>query len=871
MDKPEEQPNILTEIFDNDKVSHQDNIAIQVWIDGQKKTMTYKELQNKSQKGVLALLRAGIEPGDRVILLSESRSMEWVTALFSIWQMNATAVLLDASLSAQDFKELISRSDARAVVTTPHIFQLLENSRTIPFLNVENNLEPIPGSVLKLNPTMPPTSDRDPFLACLIFTSGTTGTPQGVMLSHQNILFVAKQSIAIADLKPSDQILGLLPLNHVFGLVNVFLCSLLAGATVTFVEKIRSEDILLTMKRAGVTTLPATPRILDLFYRQINQKIDNRGMGLKFTLRALLKLCGKIRSTGLGNPGLKLFPAIHKAFGGHLVRIISGAAPLPHNIFQHFEQIGWTVVEGYGLTETAGIVAGNTMKHRVPGSVGHPVPGVNIMIAHPNAAGEGEICISGPNVMKGYFRDPKATDEILRNAWLHTGDIGYLDREGDLIISGRIKELIVTSSGKKAMPADIESRYQQIPGISEIAVVGIKAPQQLGEEIHAAIVLNKNTGMTQQQVESLIFQRSVSIPMHLRIQQIHIVNNIPKTSTLKVKRGVLKSQLLSESRMDDAIKTDNAFGKDVFENDVLQLLAEHINGRGTGLSKPVSLTSSLQFDLGIDSLDRLEISSKLEQQCGVKIDQSNLSAIDKVDDLIALVRSAPQKDSFSPVYSAEDLPKIKGWGNKVFFAIFNSIASLIWKNKVEGVNHIPQKGPFILCANHQSYLDAFWIFANLSPELRSRACCVARKELSEQWATALLAHPVSVIPADRDGNALPAIKMSLDVLKQGRPILIFPEGNRSRSGEMRAFRRGAAYLALKAGVPVIPVLIEGGFEIFPRHRLFPKIFNWKEGKKYEVKIKFGKAIQPKDKGLFEKNEEQNFIEEIKAAIEKLRE
>lgn len=868
------QTDILKEIFEKRGMASSDHPAAQIWIDGQRCAITYKQLFDDSKKIAWKLLEAGIMPGDRVVLLAESRRIEWITALFAVWHVGATAVLLDSSMSSQDFQFLIARADCRAVLTTHGFYRNLKNDKLIPFLDIQRVLEPFSGSVRVVSPTLPPTPDPDLSVACLIFTSGTTGQSQGVMLSHDNILFVALQSIELGALKPTDQILGILPLNHVFGLVNIFLCTLLVGATVTFVEKIRSEDILQTMQNAKITTLAATPRILEIFYRRIRQQLEEKGKWASRSFDALAYICGWIRSYGWGNPGLYLFQPIHKTFGGSLIRIISGAAPLSPSIFHLFENIGWTVIEGYGLTETAGIVACNTMQHRIPGSVGKPVDGVKLSIAHPNAAGEGEICIIGPNVMQGYFRDANATNDMVYNGILHTGDLGFLDKEGDLIISGRIKELIVTSGGKKAMPTDVERRYGELPGVNDLSVVGIKSRHQMGDEIHAAIVLDKkvhnDASEALKSIERLLSERSKDIPEHLRIQHIHIVDQIPKTSTMKVKRGQLK-ELLSKEKMPANTIEDNiaVIEGDELTKNVVQLLSSHISARDGNFKRPITLDSSLQFDLSIDSLDRMELMTKLDKTFQIKIDDAQMHSIDQVSDLVVLVRKSPHVVDPGEANKSIEVPPKKGKLNSLCFDFFKLFSECMWSTKIEGIHNIPHRGPFILCANHQSYLDAYWIYACLPLHLRQEACCVARKELSENWWTALLAKPISIIPADRDGDALPAINMSLAVLKGGRSVLIFPEGNRTRGGEMRPFRRGAAHLAIRSGAPIVPIWIDGAFQIFPRHKLTPNFFDWKNGRRFPLRLRFGKPIYPQKEIRPDKATEESLILQVKQAIENL--
>lgn len=823
--------------------------AMQIWENKNHKVITYSEFYQAVIESTNHIKAIGIQPGDRVILLGKSRSIEWAIAFFSIIMAEATAAILDESLGISDLQQLANYCDAKAIVTSQQFFDVAKHQDSMPVLNIEDSLQLFSHSIAKFTKDSVPL-DNDSTIACLIFTSGTTLHQKAVLLTHENILHVASQCVSFSQTREHDQVLGILPMNHSFGLC-VMIMTLFAGGTLTFVDKLTGESILNAMQLSHTSVIPGTPRLLEAFYNNILQGVKSKGKFTQIFFLILTRFCGFIRKIGLGNPGLRMFKSIHDKFGGNLTRVISGAAPLSVKIINQLEQLGWYVIEGYGLTETGGAISCNKVNSRRAGTVGFVIDESKLKISHPNMKGEGEICFKGPNLMRGYFRDPVATAHAIQDGWLHTGDLGYLDKNGRLIITGRIKDIIVTSAGKKIMPNDVEQRYFGIPGIQELAVVGIHPKNQSYEEIHAAIVINPATNLTKENIQDLLEARSHTIPSYLRIQHLHFVNDIPKTSTLKVKRVVLKSNITAQLNFNESKKNkleqnfkDQNNSLDEITSKVIEMVSQQCS-LYSNKNIFVTTESSLQFDLGIDSLSRIELTDKFKNEFQIDFPDASIFTIDKVKDLICLIKSTNtnyyDSNTSSQITSLKLRPK--PFFNTIFISLFKFLSRIIWKFEVNGLENLPAQSSFIFCSNHDTNLDLLFISSCLSRRDRIKLCCFAKQEIFEHWFFKKLAYLFNAIPVNRDGDVTPALRAGVEAAKLNWNILINPEGTRTRDGSIGPFKKGAAHISLKSGVPLIPVRIIGGFDIFPPFLKLPRFFNWKQFKRYKIKINFGKPLQ----------------------------
>jgi len=515
------------------------NIALQAKTTTDWTKTSYQELSAQVEINKNILNQIGIKNGDRIILLTETCPAAIWTYL-AILAAGATPVLPDPNLPPNDLADLIDFMDAKAILVTDRYLTNIIPERTtkLAVRNLQQQLAPCVGFRETVDSSLPLTTDGDNEVAVILFTSGTTGTFKAVQLTHKNLLTVFQHTTTDANITSNDPIVVFLPFYHISGLLAC-LALLYVGATVTTIAKPDGETITEAMQFAKPTYLHAVPLVLEHFLKSIKSKLSTLPSHKKIIVNTLLFVNKKfIKFTGL-NLGKYFFPPVQKAFGNNLKTIINLGAALKESILSDLEGFGFNITDVYGLSETTGALCSNySIKNKKAGIVGLPLCSMEIKIKT-NGEETGEIMARGPALMKGYFREPNLT----KDSWFATGDLGMIDQHGYLHIVGRSKELIVFSSGKKIMPSAVETHYQNIPQISELAVIGMPAANGLGEEIHAAIIPNSPTEFSK--CEKEIFKQSAKLPNYLQIKRVYEVTVIPKTSALKIKRAQLKQYLLN--------------------------------------------------------------------------------------------------------------------------------------------------------------------------------------------------------------------------------------------------------------------------------------------------------------------------------------
>jgi thioester reductase-like protein len=609
-----------------------EKVAIRMQRDRGPATFTYRELAERFRVGARRLEEAGLRPGDRVVLASEALP-EWPVAYLAVSQAQGTVAALDPGLPPADLLKLIELAQPRLLLLSRAVAARLGHHGW-PGLAIEDLCGP--------SPCVPPLAsarddpDADPELASLLFTSGTSGQPKGVLLTHQGFVATTEQVLVQTGVNHESEVLDIAPFHHVYGFVAVMLASLTSGATITLLPAVRPDLIMAALQETGTTLLPAVPRLLDLLLSGIERKVEERGWLGRAFFSAASGFTGLARSRLGFNPGPVLFRSVVSRMGGRLRHLGSAGAPLSSETAAKLERLGFVVHEAYGLTETSGSGATSSSHNRRAGSPGRATTGVEIRIDGANNAGEGEICIRGPGVMRSYFRDPAATARVLRDGWFHTGDLGRLDGEGYLTVIGRSDELIVTSAGKKAAPFDVEQRYQDLPLVKELAVLGLRPPGARGDEIHLAIVLDVAAGngcpqaVLRGEVEDAVARRALSTATYLRPQRVHFVDEIPKTMKLSIKRHelrrVLLARLAADTGLGDAPAVDEGLPLGATEEKLVALCKEVLE-----VSKVERDSNLLQ--LGMDSMHVILLCQRIDDVLGVSIPPERLYATPRLSEL----------------------------------------------------------------------------------------------------------------------------------------------------------------------------------------------------------------------------------------------
>lgn len=555
----------ITDILETINKKHGEIPAVQIKENsGVFRKLTFIELGNRAVDVSSALIKLGVTKGDRVAILSESRP-EWPVAYFGIISMAAVVVPLDIKLSEKEIQFILNDSQAKCVFVSKKYLEVIDNMQSV-LPNIENVIcldEVQRKDVIQLNDLKIEQGDKkyNPIeaedTALIVYTSGTTGVAKGVELSYKNLLF---QVMAISDVvryTPEDEFLSILPLNHMLEMTGGLIAPLYSGACITYCDSLKTSNLISLMKETGTTTMICVPLVLKMLHDGIMKKVSKMPAAKQKLFQAMLGISRFLLKFNI-RVGRILFKSVHSEFGSRLRSFVSGGAPLDPQVEINFNALGFRVLQGYGLTETAPVITVNTFENNLYGSVGQPLPGVEVKIVkEKEGTMEGEILTRGPHVMKGYYKNREKTEEILKDGWLHTGDIGYLDKKGFLFISGRSRNLIVLGAGKKVFPEEVEEVLGRSPLIKEICVLGRKASsgRRAGtEEVYAVVVpeLDKfkkqeraDLGLLKKIISAQIIRLSEDLAEYKKVMDFEIsLDELPKTSTRKIKRKIV-AQLLS--------------------------------------------------------------------------------------------------------------------------------------------------------------------------------------------------------------------------------------------------------------------------------------------------------------------------------------
>jgi long-chain acyl-CoA synthetase len=647
--------------------------------------------------------------------------------------------------------------------------------------------------------------------------------------------------------------------------INV-LFPLYLGGQVVFADTLKRSEILQALEEAGITILATVPQFFYLFHDRIEDELSGKPFLVRKAFRWLLLLNGLLRRVAGLNAGRLLFGKVHESFGSKLRLFVSGGSAFDPQVAQDFHDMGFTILQGYGLTETTGGCVVTRVKNNVIGSAGQPLKGVELRILDPDGSGVGEVLIRGPVVMKGYYRNPVATGEVMSDGWFHSGDLGRLDREGNLFITGRKKEVIVLPNGKNIYPDEVEAHYLQSPFLKEAAVLGIAEPgsHERGERLHAVVVPDfnylkaKRIANAREILRDEIGRLSGQLPKYKRLMSYQIQQEpLPRTTTRKIKRLELK-RLIESGELkglepaaaaqsisaEDALLADSPVGQEV-----LRCLREDFH------RKAVASFMNLELDLGFDSMERVEMLASLEQSLGLRLPDDFGADIFTVRDLIAGLErqgrageaaGAASRENWKSILSREALAREGDWriefagplatvikflGLKVLYILLKLFCRL----EVSGKEHLPREGPFLICPNHASYIDPFVVMSVLPLRAFKRVFFVGASEYFTTWTMNVLGALANIVPVDPDGHLLRAMKVGAYGLQQRRILCIFPEGARSFDGELKEFKKGAAILAQEVVAPIIPAGLRGTFEVWPRNsmRLRP----------HKIRLAFGPPLE----------------------------
>jgi long-chain acyl-CoA synthetase len=807
---------------------------------------SYEDVGRAARALAARIADAGVRQGDRIILWGENRP-EWVAALWAAIISGVVVVPIDYRSSLDFVRRIRAIVDARVILAGEDL-----PAEAGAGLHTAGSLDGaavwrLAGIDWRADAPMPAVQVSAADTAEIIFTSGATAEPKGVILTHRNIL---------ANTIPIEQevhkyrkygkpffplrFLNLLPLSHMFGQAMATLIPPMLPGTTVFVRSLSPHDIVRQIRERRISVLVSVPKMLDV-------------------LRGHVQHAARTAAVPAG-PGVHwvrrwwLHRDVHRLFGPKFWSFVVGAAPLDPDLETYWSRLGFAVIQGYGLTETAPVVTVNHPFAMRRGSVGKPIRGLTVKVA-----ADGEILVRGDNVTQGYFNAPDATADAFEDGWLRTGDIGEVDESGRLYVRGRKKEMIVLPDGLNVFPDDVERVLDAVPGVRESAVVGVADGS--GERVHAVVLADPGVDL-----EGITRAANAALADHQRIRTISAWpgEHLPRTEgTRKLKRVEIRRWAQGGSAGTVAAPV---------EDPVEAVLARLSHGRS------VDASTSLE-ELGLSSLDRVELMVALEQRMQASFDESTFATARTVADLRALVERGDTAEDVGPAGAIEVPEWSVSWPARAVrrvlqFSLILPLTRHFARITVRGAEHLHAvAGPVVLASNHLSHMDTPVILAALPPALRRRVAPAMVKEFfrahfrpaeyswrersraSSLYFLAALAFNAFPLP-QREAGARDTLRYIGRLTSAGFSILIFPEGARGESGSLKPFKPGVAMIGSRLNLPVIPVRLDGVDRVLHT--------SWKMARRGAVEVRFGAPI------VFQGDDYPAMARELEDAVRRLR-
>ena len=822
----------LLELFETSTKRHATRVAMRIERDGRKEQYTYADLRELATRVAGFLASEGIKPGDRVMLVS-SNAPEWGMSYFGVLKAGATCIPCDPESSTAEILNFARAGNAAGMICSqgaidehPDLQELL-HEQGLTRLWTYDEVFALPDEQTEDERiALLPQRAHAQSVASLIFTSGTTGQPKGVMLSHRNLTSMVSMLSSVFDMTTRDGVLSVLPLHHTFEFSTGFLTPLSRGAQITYLPELTSDALARAIKNGHVTGMVGVPALWELLHRRIKNRFYERSDWIGKAADNLMWANAWLRDKTPLNFGQVLFYPIHEGLGGRIRYFISGGSALSEKIQRDFHGLGFTILEGYGLTEASPVLTVTRPENRLlSGTVGKPLPGVEVRIAEPDASGVGEVIARGPNVMLGYYEDEQATRQTLVDRWLYTGDLGRVDEEGNLYLVGRSKEIIVDTNGKNVYPDELEEIYANSPYVKELSIVGL--PDGIGEKVACLVVaddeydISLSRAALHRLVEEHFREVSASLPYFKRVKVLHFTDiELPRTATRKVKR---REVLQIMESMEESQKSGRRTAKESANADsfwLLGLVANVANRPRAEVSTDTRLS-----DLGFDSLMFVELATAIENAGGSISAPERFNEIQDVRELLTVVSrqpgAAPKQETRVDDRKKDDeihVPSfVKTAGNKAADFLQQFLYDQFLRTNYEGRSNIPPHTNFLVAANHCSHLDMGLTKMALDEYGKDLVALAAADYFFDtKYKRAVMENFTNLVPMERTGSLRQSLRHAKSFLDRGYNALIFPEGTRSMTGILADFKPVVGYLALHARVGILPIYLDGTYEAMPK-------------------------------------------------------
>lgn len=788
---------IATTYSSRPALMHKASLKTDIW--------TYRDLRETAHRVAHWLQDQGIGKGDRVIIWAPN-SPWWVACFFGILRNGSVVVPLDARSSPEFVERVISQSEPRLAIAASGVAR--DWPYDIPAFAIEELDQLLPAG----GPTALPEIGGDD-LAEVIFTSGTTGTPKGVMLTHQNLRSNVEAVNQIVPSGPQFRPLSILPLSHLLEQTCCLLLTLRGGAAIAYVTTLQPAAIQRDMAEYRVTTMVVVPRILSMFMEAIERRV--RLQGKERTWRLACRI-----AEYLPMPARRiLFHSVIRSFGGRLEFLVTGGAPLEPELEHKWELMGIAILQGYGSTETSPIITGTALSDRKPRSVGKALPGTELRLA-----ADGEILVRGPQVMRGYWRNPEATAAVLKDGWYHTGDLGELDADGRLYLKGRKKDLIVLANGLNVYPEDVEGALRRVPGMVESVVLAV--PSAHGPQIHAVLLC----AATHPDPAAIVRAANEHLAPHQQIRSYELWPDpdFPRTHTVKIKRAEVAKAVLAGQRGDKVSAPPQTLQSSK-KPTLIQVLAEVVGKPTAELTAETRLAA-----IGLDAARQIRLGRAVEDRLGKFIDESRIGPQTSVADLESLLCAEnPGGEHPYPLWPfSHRIRSVRSLLQAPLFAAQRSIVRprILGRECLEGL-----KLPAIFVMEYSSVLDAPFVLATMPPQIRERIgiSTTWKTERTSQWIDAAVAFFFNSFRYSQSGSRHATLVHASGLLDHRWSILFMLRGDPTPPAHGVSITTSIGLLAAEFGVPVVPIQIMG---------LDSKRPFWRLPRPGTVTVQFGQAI-----------------------------
>jgi long-chain acyl-CoA synthetase len=828
--------------------------------------MSFAVLADRVRRLADGLADAGVGRGESVAICAPN-GPEWLVACLAILEAGAVVVPMDVQARDDHVVHLLNDSESRRIFTTREQVARLEKDQVARQVILLDASEEDDRSWRRLlgeqSParatTLPEIEPGDP--AVLFYTSGTTGPPKGVPLTHENCTSNLRALLDTNLVGADDRVLLPLPFHHVYPFMIGILAPFAAGAAIVLPAGLTGPQIVRALQEGPVSTIVAVPRFYEALFAGLDARVRGRGRLAAGLFTVALWLSTWLRRRIGVRIGRALFRSLHAQFGPRVRMVASGGATLEPKLAWTLEGLGWQVATGYGLTETSPILTFNLPGQGRLDTAGRPLAGVELKVRAPDARGEGEILARGPGVFSGYRNLPEKTREAFLDGWFRTGDRGTIDGRGYLHLVGRVSEMIVLPDGKNVSPEDVENVYVASPIIREAGVferdgrlVAVIVPDlgairerdaDVDAAIREAVAAQSRPLPSYQRISRFATTRESLQRTRLGKLRRHLLPELYERATRGEERAgeIPRPASLEELAPEDRILLETAAAMQVWT----WLVARYPDRRLTPDTSP-------RLDLGIDSLEWLNLTLEVRERAGIDLSEEAIAEIDTVRDLLRVASEAggasERATGLSPLERPEEVlseeqkrwltppgPVLRGLGAPVF-ALNRSLIRGAFGLAVHGAENLPSIHPFVLTPNHRSDLDPFVIAAALPLRtLRQMYWAGAVVRLFSNPIARLLSRMAQVVPIDPRRAAVSSLAFGAAVLTRRNSLVWFPEGRRSPSGALQPFLPGVGVLLEHFGVPAVPVFIHGTGEALPPARMLPRL--------RPLAVVFGQPLDPR--------------------------